>query len=204
MWISGFLKSTRTSVLVNGSPTNEYEINKGVWQGDPLSPFLFIIPMEGLSIAMKTTCENGIFTGTKMPHDDISVSHLFYADDALFLDEWNKENIKNFARTLKCFHATSGLKINFQNSCVFGIGVNMQEVNRWVTPLGCKPTVLPFTYLGVLVGKNMNLKNNWIPIMEKFYNKISSWNAKNLSMRGRLTLTKVVFGKFRLFSYHFL
>lgn len=77
--------------------------------------------MEGLSIAMKTMCEKGIFKGIKIPHDDISVSHLFYADDALFLGEWNKENIKNLARIFRCFHATSGLKVNFNKSCVFGI-----------------------------------------------------------------------------------
>lgn len=56
MWIRGCLHSARLSVLVNGSPTKEFEMKKGVRQGDPLSSFLFIIAMEGLNIAMKEAC----------------------------------------------------------------------------------------------------------------------------------------------------
>lgn len=48
--------------------------------------------MEGLKIAMKTTCEKGIFSGIKIPHDDLSISHIFYMDDVLFQGEWSKEN----------------------------------------------------------------------------------------------------------------
>lgn len=77
----------------------------------------------------------------------------------------------------------------------------MHEVNRWATPLGCKPAVLSFTYLGVPVGANMKLKKNWAPIVEKFHNKLSSWKAKNLSMGGRLTLTKVVLGSLPSFFF---
>lgn len=53
--IQGCLRSSRAPVLVNDSPTNEFEIGRGIRQGDPLSPFLFIIAMEGLNIAMKGT-----------------------------------------------------------------------------------------------------------------------------------------------------
>lgn len=60
-WIRGCLQSSRASVIVNGTPTEEFDITKGVRQGDPLSPFLFIIAMEGLNVVMKTAREKGIF-----------------------------------------------------------------------------------------------------------------------------------------------
>nr|KAJ0214831.1 hypothetical protein LSAT_V11C400224590 [Lactuca sativa] len=151
-WIQGYLKSSRASVLVNGTPTDEFDFERGIRQGDPLSPFLFIIVMEGLHISMKGACEKGIFKGWQIPNDDCSVSHLFYANDALFVRVWSAENLKNLERILRCFHVSSGLRVNFNNSRVFGIGVEPHEIATLAEPLGCEPTKLPFIYLGVPVG----------------------------------------------------
>ena len=93
-WIRGCLSSSRASVLVNGAPTKEFRVTKGVRQGDPLSPFLFIIAMEGLNVALKTAVEKWIFKGVQLPNNGPTISHLFYADDALFVGEWCKSNIK--------------------------------------------------------------------------------------------------------------
>lgn len=194
MWLRGCLGSARSSVLVNGILTEEFPLSKGVRQGDPLSPFLFIAAMEGLSVAMRSTCELGIFQGVKLPNGGPLISHLLYADDALFLGEWSRNNIKNLARILHCFHVASGLKVNFHKSRVFGVGSEMQEVSSWARALGCEPSSLPFTYLGVPVRANMNLKKNWKPIVDRFQAKLSKWKSKTLSFGGRLTLIQSVLG----------
>lgn len=193
-WIKGCLASAKASVIVKGSPTGEFPLQKGVRQGDPLSPFLFIIAMEGLNIAMKEAVDKGIFRGVSIPNGDKILSHLFYADDALFLGDWSKYNIDNLARILRCFFVSSGLQVNFSKSKVVGIGVDDREVKCWATPLGCEPTPLPFSYLGVPVGANMRLIKNWKPIIEKFKSKLSLWKAKTLSFGGRITLAKSVLG----------
>ncbi|KAI3751226.1 hypothetical protein L2E82_22274 [Cichorium intybus] len=193
-WISGCLNSSRASVIINGSPTDEFEISKGVRQGDPLSPFLFIIAMEGLNVALQEARDKGLFKGVQLPNDGPCISHLFYADDALFVGEWDRVNLKNLARILKCFQVSSGLKVNFHKSRVFGIGAPESETSNWASILGCDVGSFPFTYLGVPVGANMNLTKNWKPIIEKFQNKLSTWKSKALSFGGRLTLITSVLG----------
>lgn len=150
-------------------------ISKGIFQGDPLSPFLFIIAMEGLNIVMKTTCEKGLFSGLKLPIYGPIISHIFYANDALFIGESSISNIMNLARILRCFHTSSGLKVNLHKSKVFVVGALLQETSSLAHILGCEPSSLPFNYLGVLFEENMNLKRKWNPIIERFQAKLSSW-----------------------------
>lgn len=166
-WIRGCLASLQASILINGSPTKEFQISKGVRRGDPLSPFLFIIAMEGLHAAMKSVNQSNLFHGVKIPNNGPTISHLFYADDVLFVGEWRRSNFVNLSRILRSFHSTSGLKVNFHKSMVFGIGVQDIDVSRCARVLGCDAAILPFIYLGVPVGTNMVIKCKWSPIIER-------------------------------------
>lgn len=66
-WIKRYLSSGRASVLVNGSASKEFPVKRGVRQCDPLSPFLFILVMEGLNIAMSDACDKHIYQGITLP-----------------------------------------------------------------------------------------------------------------------------------------
>nr|KAJ0225680.1 hypothetical protein LSAT_V11C100033170 [Lactuca sativa] len=66
-WIHGCLSFARISVLINGSATSEFGMERGISQGDPLSPFLFIIAVEGLNIALEMAKQSGAFVGIQLP-----------------------------------------------------------------------------------------------------------------------------------------
>lgn len=84
------------------------------------------------------------------------------------------------------------MKINLHKSVLYGIGVDDDEVVGLAEELGCKKGSLPFSYLGIKVGANMNRVSNWEPVVSKFKNRLSKWKANTLSIAGRLTLIKSV------------
>ncbi|KAJ0667015.1 putative RNA-directed DNA polymerase [Helianthus annuus] len=191
-WIWGVLSSARASVLVNGAPTFEFKWEKGMRQGDPLSPFLFVAVMEGLSNILDRAKEVGVFSGVALPEDGPSISHLFFADDALIVGEWDSEGALNVVRLLRSFHACSGLKINLGKSNLYGIGVDNGEVGVVADAVGCKQDSLPFKYLGLKVGANMNRVNNWKTVYDIFESRLALWKSALLSMGGRTTLIRSV------------
>nr|GFB79259.1 RNA-directed DNA polymerase, eukaryota [Tanacetum cinerariifolium] len=94
-WIRGIFSSNMASVLVNGSP--EFPIYRGLKQGDPLALFLFILIMESLHLSISRAVNDGIFKGLHI-RGSISISHLFYADDVVFIGEWSDQNLDNLLK----------------------------------------------------------------------------------------------------------
>lgn len=99
-WINGCLTSAFRSYLVNGSPTTEFQIQKILRQGDPLSTFLFILAAKTLHVALLEAQSKNIFRGIEVGKDKVIFSHHQFADDALIMGEWSMENIKNLSLSL--------------------------------------------------------------------------------------------------------
>ncbi|GJR57768.1 putative RNA-directed DNA polymerase, eukaryota, reverse transcriptase zinc-binding domain protein [Tanacetum coccineum] len=195
------LGSAYTSVLINGSPTREFKLKKGLRQDDPLSPLLFILAVEALNVALLEAKNNDSFRMIEVGKDKVCVSHLQFADDALIMGEWSKINVLNLSRLLTCFHLASGLKVNFNKSKLFGIGVCEVERNSLASLIGCQPSNFPCNYLGLPIGANMSRCDNWLPLLERFHKRLSSWKAKTLSFGGRLTLSKSILGSLRVYYF---
>ncbi|GJW59893.1 RNA-directed DNA polymerase, eukaryota, reverse transcriptase zinc-binding domain protein [Tanacetum coccineum] len=126
--------------------------------------------------------------------NNLSLSHLFFADDALFIGDWSSNNIKCLVAILDCFHKVSGLKINYHKSKLFGVGVSPNEISALAATTGCSPLASSFNYLGLPVDCNMSRVKSWDPIVEKFSSRLSRWRASLLSFGGRATLISSVLG----------
>ncbi|GJR05549.1 RNA-directed DNA polymerase, eukaryota [Tanacetum coccineum] len=197
---SAFVKGRQildSSMVVNEvieCPTNEIQLQRGLRQGDPFSPFLFILAMEGLHIAMEDAIEHDIFRDIRVGPGEAHISHVFYADDAMFMGEWDAKNGSNFITILNCFYLISGLRINLHKSKLYGVGVSLDEVKEFSSNTCCSVSSLPFTYLGLPVGCNIRRISSWEDMISKVQKKLSTWKIKLLSIGGRLTLIKSVLG----------
>ncbi|GJT13622.1 RNA-directed DNA polymerase, eukaryota [Tanacetum coccineum] len=168
-WIQGCLSSSMGSILVNDSPTSEFQFHKGLKQGDPLSPFLFILIMESLHVLFENVLTAGLYKGIHLD-DSLSLSHLFYADDVVFVGKWDKLKFSTIVNVLKWFFMASGLKINIHKSKLMAFGILIPKE----------------------LGGNMSRLISWDEVIAKISSRLSKWKLKTLSIGGRYTLTKPV------------
>ncbi|GJY02513.1 RNA-directed DNA polymerase, eukaryota [Tanacetum coccineum] len=197
-WIQGCLNSAMGSILVNGSPTSEFKFSKGLKQGDPLSPFLFILIMESLHLSFNNVVNAGLYNGIQID-ESLNLSHLFYADDVIFVGKWNSSNLSTIVNVLKWFYLASGLKINLNKSKLMGIGISHDVVASAAKSIGCSILHTPFNYLGVKVGGIMSRLSSWDDVIAKLSARLSKWKLKSLSIGGRLTLIKSVLSSLPLY-----
>nr|GEY71749.1 RNA-directed DNA polymerase, eukaryota, reverse transcriptase zinc-binding domain protein [Tanacetum cinerariifolium] len=109
---------------------------------------------------------DGLFKGIQIK-GSMAISHLFYADDAVFIGEWFDSNLDDIVKILKCFFLASGLKNNIQKSQVLGVGVPRNIVNQAASLIGCVFMQNPFRYLGVMIGDRMSRKLAWADTVQK-------------------------------------
>ncbi|MCH85424.1 cysteine-rich receptor-like protein kinase, partial [Trifolium medium] len=113
-WIRECVCTATTSVLVNESPTDEFPLERGLRQGDPLSPFLFLLAAEGFHVLMEAMVERKLFTGYSVGESNpVEVSHLQFADDTLLMGTKSWANVRALRAVLVLFETMSGLKVNF-------------------------------------------------------------------------------------------
>lgn len=112
-WIMECVSTAHISVLVNGSPSGDFKMERGLRQGDPLSPFLYLLVAEGLSILVNRAVDFGILEAAEVGRDKVRVSHLQYADDTVFVSSGKESNSWAMKWILRNFEILSGLKVNF-------------------------------------------------------------------------------------------
>nr|GFC60860.1 RNA-directed DNA polymerase, eukaryota [Tanacetum cinerariifolium] len=116
---SSLMRSSRGSIIINGSPMEEFQFFKGLKQGDLLSLFLFILIMKSLHLSFQRVVDAGMFMGIKLSLS-LNLSHMFYANDVVFVGQWCDGNINTLVHVLECFYRASGLQINMSKSKIMG------------------------------------------------------------------------------------
>jgi hypothetical protein len=203
LWMKTCVCNGKLSVLVNGSPTEEVNISRGLKQGDPLAPFLFLLVAEGLTALTKRPVSLGFFKGFQV-NSELKVSLLQYADDTLFIGEACVENLWAMKAVLRWFELVSGLKVNFSKSCLMGVNVPNSFLQGAASFLNCKLGSIPFIYLGLPVGANPRLASTWDSVVKTIENRLISWRNRYVSLGGRVVLINSVLASIPVFYLSFL
>jgi hypothetical protein len=192
------------SVLVNGCPTEEININRGLKQGDPLAPHLFLLVVERLGALMRKAVEVERFKPFRIGSNNVPVSLLQYADDTLCLGEATVENLWLLKAVLRGFELASGLKVNFWKSSIMGVNVTNDFLDMAFTFLNCRIGSIPFKYLGLPVGANSRLMSTWKPMLEVIRSRLGAWGNKFLSFGGRIVLVNAVLNAIPIYYLSYL
>ncbi|MCH84310.1 cysteine-rich receptor-like protein kinase, partial [Trifolium medium] len=170
-WIMTCVSSATASVLVNGSPTNEFKLGRGLRQGDPLPPFLFLIAAEGLNVMLKASVPVGLYKGYQVGSDvstTTRISHLQFADDTLIVGEKSWANIRVLKANFILFELISGLKVNFHKSLLVGVNISEAWLVDAARVLNCKLGRIPFLYPGLPIGGDERHLSFWSGLWIKF------------------------------------
>ncbi|XP_058734049.1 uncharacterized protein LOC131605745 [Vicia villosa] len=201
-WMEMLVFSSNMSVLVNGSPTKEFKVHKGLRQGDPLSPFLFVLVVEGLSGLVKKSIQLGEFQNYSF-NANCKVDILQFADDTLLVGEGSWKHLWAVRAVLRAFEIVSGLGINYNKSKLIGINTNEHFLEAASNFLSCKVEESNFYFLGIPIGFNPRKEATWKPLLLKMRNRLEGWSNRFLNLGGRITLLKSVLSSLCIFTMSF-
>ena len=203
-WMSTCVGTVTASVLVNGCPTDEFSMEIGMRQGDPLSPFLFLLAVEGFNVLILSLMEAGLFHGYAVGRENtLSLSDLQFADDTLIIGQKIWLNVRSIRVVLLILEQMSGLKVNFNKSMLTGVNISKSWLSEAARVLHCRVGAFPFVYLGLPIGGDSGKLDFWRPIMTCIISRLSNWKSKFLSFGGRLILLKSVMSSILIYFLSF-
>ncbi|KAK4278800.1 hypothetical protein QN277_016598 [Acacia crassicarpa] len=195
-WVSLVMKCVRSvslNICLSGENIRSISPSRGIRQGDPLSPYLFIIVAEVLSIMISKSQIDRRLIGIKLSNGCPVLTHSFFADDALLYMRASHRNCTALANILDLYCAASGQVINLDKSSIFFSTNSPPAVRAMVSGMLHIPsTEDPGTYLGIpsIWGKSKTQALAYI--RERVATKIQGWNHSLLSFSGREVMIKAV------------
>ncbi|XP_050238477.2 uncharacterized protein LOC126687968 [Mercurialis annua] len=187
------VSSSHMNLLWNGSISEEFKPSRGIRQGDPLSPYLFVLCMERLSHRICSAVHNGDWAPIKLNRTGPNLSHLFFADDLILFGQATEDQSHTVNAILEEFSLSSGLRVSLNKTQIFfSANVEFQKAEQISNLLGFQRAHDLGKYLGVPLLHSRVTKETYAFIVNKIKHKLSGWNSSLLSLAGRLSLAKSV------------
>ena len=180
------------SILVNGVAYGSITPTRGLRQGDPISPYIFLLCVDGFSSLINDVARNHRISGVSICRVCPKITHLFFADNSLLFCKANSQECQNLIDILQLYEAASGQKINADKSSVFfsnnTLDDRRSEVLNMLGPMQ-DTRHKKYLRLPLIIGKSK--VKIFAEIKERVERKLSGWKKKMLSVGGREILIKV-------------
>jgi hypothetical protein len=185
-WIETLYNNISTCIINNGHTSTFFHPTRGVRQGCPLSPILFVIAVELMAAKIR---QNNKIRGIYIGRNEIKLSQ--FADDTTFFLEPDMNSINTLFNTLNDFAKTTGLKINKEKTEILLLGNTSptdldREMRTYIRD--------SIKALGVHIclDKKKMIQLNYEPVIEKIKNSIKFWQNRGLTEQGKIVIIKTL------------
>lgn len=195
-WISSVMRcitSVRYSVKVNGDLTVPFIPSRGLRQGDPISPYLFLLCAEGLSCMLKEADKAGQLKGVRNGASGPAISHLLFVDDSIFFTRAERKSVNALKSMLQIYCQGSGQKVNLQkSSLLFGQNCPVNIKQMVMDSLEVQKETLQANYLGMHIHVGRSRTSTFNYISENVWKRVHGWSDRPMSRAGKEILLKAV------------
>jgi mannosylglycoprotein endo-beta-mannosidase len=188
-WIISLLSSANTRVMINGAAGSKFRHGRGLRQGDPLSPLLFVLVMDVVAAMFRAAEARGVLS--PLP---AGLRHRvsLYTDDAVVFARPIPAELEAIRGILDCFGEASGLRVNLLKSSAAPIQCSQETLAVCAQAFPCPIKQLPCTYLGLPLSLKKLRKEDLQSILDKLARKLAFWKAKLLTKDGRVAFVQAV------------
>ena len=187
------ISSITYSLLINREPFGEIKPSRGIHQGNPLSPYLFLLCLEGLHRMIQKAADSGDIRGVSICRNGPKLTYLFLADDSLLFCRSTIHDCQKVMDILSSYEAVSGQKLNRNKTALFFSKSTLGDMQRQIMKiLGVTELKQYAKYLGLLAMVGRNKRASFDHLKQKIWKRLQGWEGKLLSQAEREVLIKSV------------
>jgi len=187
-WIKVCIGRVSFALLINRTPTSWFSNSRGIIQGDPISPYLFILVAQNLTSMLNFAMNHDMIPGFNLCLRKF-FNHLMYADDLILITQASRKITTNINLCLSIYGNLTGQKVNKSKSeIIFPSRMNKRLRDNIARILGCKVGTFPINYLGILISPRKLALSYFSSLVNKIEKSVTFWKKSRISTAGKTIL----------------